>query len=196
METVNYSSGNDDNTSNDDRIRTDELVQGERDIVDTIVLPHEETLSVRASMNSAPYLSLSNANLTREEQDENEIDLTMRSVIPVPFLPQSQDDVNDNSNIVQRSQTSKDDIYELSLRSFRASLRNINSNNIQTSSSLYNPKECPICICQYEAGDDIAWSKNEKCYHAYHLDCIMGWLNDHDTCPLCREDYLCSDTNV
>ena len=63
---------------------------------------------------------------------------------------------------------------------------NLTDQSIQDS--LYNPKTCPICCEEYEKGDDIAWSKNERCCHAYHTDCILPW---HSDCPMCRNDYLC-----
>lgn len=33
------------------------------------------------------------------------------------------------------------------------------------STSAYSTKTCPICVEDYVFGDDIAWSRNEKCYH-------------------------------
>ena len=33
------------------------------------------------------------------------------------------------------------------------------------STSAYSTKTCPICVEDYKFGDDIAWSRNEKCYH-------------------------------
>jgi hypothetical protein len=59
-----------------------------------------------------------------------------------------------------------------------------------TPESLYSPRTCPICLDDYEAGDDICWSSNKKCHHAFHLDCMSAWLMNNDDCPLCREDYL------
>ena len=86
--------------------------------------------------------------------------------------------------------TMKDDIYIESLRSLREnSSRNLVNNDVEDS-SLYSPKVCPICCEEYKKGDDIAWSKNENCYHAYHVDCIMEWLKEHDNCPMCREKYI------
>ena len=57
-------------------------------------------------------------------------------------------------------------------------------------SSAYTVNECPICCEDYAKGDDIAWSKNETCCHAYHTDCILEWLMNHDDCPMCRNNYL------
>ena len=53
-----------------------------------------------------------------------------------------------------------------------------------------HPKVCSICSDEYKYGDDITWSKNEDCVHAFHTDCIVPWLMDHDDCPNCRNDFL------
>lgn len=63
------------------------------------------------------------------------------------------------------------------------------------STSVYSTKTCPICVEDYKFGDDIAWSRNEKCYHAYHTSCILEWLMDHDDCPMCRQDFVLKNTN-
>ena len=82
------------------------------------------------------------------------------------------------------------------LLSIRSSQRNVssNSNSSSTSStsstSFYSPKECPICLETYKENDEICWSHNEQCCHAYHSDCMVNWLMEHDDCPLCRNDYL------
>lgn len=88
----------------------------------------------------------------------------------------------------------KNDIYVESLRSIRDSLRipavPVTAATDETQSSLYSPQTCPVCCEDYQKGDEIAWSKNEKCPHAYHVDCILEWLMKHDDCPMCREQYV------
>lgn len=87
-----------------------------------------------------------------------------------------------------------DDIYEQTIQSLRDSLKIKSEEKQSSTSSLYSPKSCPICLGAYEVGDEIAWSKNEQCYHVYHLDCILGWLMERSECPMCRRDYLfCSN---
>ena len=85
----------------------------------------------------------------------------------------------------------KDNIYVASLRSLRLSSRFKIQPEVEDS--LYSPKSCPICCEDYQKGDDIAWSKNEKCHHAYHVDCLLEWLAQHNDCPMCRESYFCFD---
>jgi len=49
---------------------------------------------------------------------------------------------------------------------------------------------CAICVDQYKEGDEVAWSMNKDCCHAYHGDCIVQWLMDNDDCPMCRSKYI------
>ena len=48
---------------------------------------------------------------------------------------------------------------------------------------------CNICLEEYKIGDEIAWSKNELCHHAFHKECIIEWLARHQDCPVCRNKY-------
>lgn len=52
---------------------------------------------------------------------------------------------------------------------------------------------CPICLEEYTLGDNISWSRYQKCRHAFHKNCIEGWLKQLDRegcCPFCRGPYL------
>lgn len=50
---------------------------------------------------------------------------------------------------------------------------------------------CSICLADYDDGDDICWSHNDKCNHFFHKVCIQTWLLTHEECPCCRQDFLC-----
>lgn len=45
--------------------------------------------------------------------------------------------------------------------------------------------QCPICLCDYESGDDV---RTLPCFHYFHVSCIDSWLNQHSVCPLCKND--------
>mmetsp|Transcript_19761 Transcript_19761/g.44805 ORF Transcript_19761/g.44805 Transcript_19761/m.44805 type:complete len:84 (-) Transcript_19761:211-462(-) len=55
---------------------------------------------------------------------------------------------------------------------------------------------CGICRFAFEAccpdckipGDDCPpiWG---KCNHAFHIHCIMKWLEKNNTCPMCRQEW-------
>lgn len=49
---------------------------------------------------------------------------------------------------------------------------------------------CPICLGDYEHGDQICWSRNPDCAHHFHAACGMAWLAKHSECPICRAEYL------
>ena len=42
-------------------------------------------------------------------------------------------------------------------------------------------EDCPICQVSIENG-----GCETRCGHSFHLDCLVDWLKDHDTCPMCR----------
>lgn len=50
---------------------------------------------------------------------------------------------------------------------------------------------CSICLAEYNDGDEICWSHNDKCNHFFHKACIQTWLLTHEECPCCRRDFLC-----
>lgn len=54
------------------------------------------------------------------------------------------------------------------------------------------PNCCAVCLSSYELGDNIVWSINISCQHAFHDTCIISWLvkNQKGTpCPCCRSDF-------
>ena len=53
------------------------------------------------------------------------------------------------------------------------------------------PAVCTICLCPYENGDQVSWSPDTACQHAFHRDCIISWLakKEEPKCPICRQDF-------
>ena len=66
-------------------------------------------------------------------------------------------------------------------------------NNIEsTPSGSFTPRTaldeqqtCSICLCEYEADDEIV---RLPCYHLYHNECLAEWVGNHVRCPLCNLD--------
>lgn len=48
------------------------------------------------------------------------------------------------------------------------------------------PKECAVCLSDYEEGDVVRWLPS--CGHTFHGVCIDEWLDSKTTCPICRVD--------
>jgi len=57
-------------------------------------------------------------------------------------------------------------------------------------------EQCPICLIEFEEGDDIRVLPCEK-EHVYHKTCIDPWLLDvSSSCPLCRKGTSPADQAV
>ena len=52
---------------------------------------------------------------------------------------------------------------------------------------------CAVCLSEYELGDEVVCSPNNRCLHMFHLNCILAWLSlplrDGGSCPCCREPF-------
>lgn len=76
--------------------------------------------------------------------------------------PEVQDENNDNQNIA-------DDESPM-------------EHNCNDLDSLDAPT-CAICFCAFEEGDRIG---NLTCKHEFHIDCLKGWVQRKNACPLCN----------
>nr|XP_014341558.1 PREDICTED: E3 ubiquitin-protein ligase RNF126 isoform X2 [Latimeria chalumnae] len=51
--------------------------------------------------------------------------------------------------------------------------------------------ECPVCKEDYAIGETV---RQLPCNHLFHNDCIVPWLEQHDTCPVCRKSLSGENT--
>ncbi|KAJ4888893.1 putative RING-H2 finger protein ATL12 [Raphanus sativus] len=51
--------------------------------------------------------------------------------------------------------------------------------------------ECSVCLSKFEDVEILRLLP--KCKHAFHIECIDHWLDQHATCPLCRNRVSIED---
>lgn len=67
-----------------------------------------------------------------------------------------------------------------------------NSGQLKLGNEKLAPNCCVICLTGYAVGDKVVWSSNQQCQHAFHQDCVVGWLvkmQPETPCPCCRQEF-------
>ncbi|CAL9190456.1 unnamed protein product [Musa hybrid cultivar] len=50
--------------------------------------------------------------------------------------------------------------------------------------------QCSVCMETFKLGDE---AKQMPCKHIFHKDCILPWLELHNSCPVCRHELPTDD---
>ncbi|KAL0311970.1 UNVERIFIED_CONTAM: E3 ubiquitin-protein ligase ATL42 [Sesamum radiatum] len=51
--------------------------------------------------------------------------------------------------------------------------------------------ECAVCLSRFEDAEILRLLP--RCRHAFHMNCIDKWLENHSSCPLCRYKFDVGD---
>ncbi|XP_031478831.1 E3 ubiquitin-protein ligase ATL59-like [Nymphaea colorata] len=51
--------------------------------------------------------------------------------------------------------------------------------------------ECAVCLARFEDSDLLHLLP--KCKHSFHVQCIDKWLENHSSCPICRQNIDAQD---
>lgn len=70
--------------------------------------------------------------------------------------------------------------YTSLLNSLQESIQKLSFENRKIESSMVQEDICCICL----SGEDLI--PNEKCGHKFHTECLVKWLQDNNSCPVCR----------
>lgn len=49
-----------------------------------------------------------------------------------------------------------------------------------------NQGECTICLDTLEPGNSTGHACSEKVHHIFHKTCIKKWIEEKESCPLCK----------
>jgi len=101
------------------------------------------------------------------------------------------DEDKDGSAINTTKQEKKGSLLDRSIHSISALFYKSEQSDDENETNV-----CSICLSTYDEGEEICWSPNPQCSHAFHKDCIVEWLMRHKECPNCRIDYLASNDDV
>ena len=64
----------------------------------------------------------------------------------------------------------------------------------ETENSLKsNCDTCSICLSTFN--DKSLITKLPKCGHIFHSECLFNWLQDNESCPICRDTNLFKENN-
>ncbi|KAG7402026.1 hypothetical protein PHYBOEH_007240 [Phytophthora boehmeriae] len=81
----------------------------------------------------------------------------------------------------------KERLEQLRVTKYNRAERNPESASPQQNSpdAVSNEDVCPICLIEFEDGEDV---RNLPCKHIFHVACIDEWLKRNTSCPMCKSN--------
>ena len=68
---------------------------------------------------------------------------------------------------------------------FKGHARRVSSGILTILQKIDAEPECAVCMCELEKGDAMG---QLECGHTFHKDCIVEWLGNEPSCPMCGID--------
>ncbi|KAK1431476.1 hypothetical protein QVD17_07935 [Tagetes erecta] len=72
----------------------------------------------------------------------------------------------------------------------KSAVQNLPSVKISKELMESDYSDCAVCKDSFELDEDV---KKLPCKHMYHQDCILPWLELHNSCPVCRYELPTDD---
>mmetsp|Transcript_9454 Transcript_9454/g.13026 ORF Transcript_9454/g.13026 Transcript_9454/m.13026 type:complete len:273 (-) Transcript_9454:165-983(-) len=60
---------------------------------------------------------------------------------------------------------------------------------ITSEEALQLGPRCCVCLEDFEADNTEQSIVKLQCNHPFHKECVVSWLKDHNTCPVCRYEF-------
>lgn len=117
--------------------------------------------------------------------------LSASSSSKVQFVDNDDNDVEKGDATDMKNEEETEEPPVVDRRKSNAMARSL---SVMLSSKKDDTSKCYLCLMDYATGDEVAFSKNEKCTHRYHKDCIVEWCMKRTACPCCREEFIESNT--
>merc|ERR1711933_583864 len=66
---------------------------------------------------------------------------------------------------------------------FKGHARRLSSGILTILKKIDDEPECSVCMCEFEKGEEMG---QLECGHTFHKECIVEWLQNEPSCPMCR----------